>query len=287
MHKENWDDLRFVLAVAETGSVSAASRLLGVNHATVLRRISAFEEQQGVEIFERSAQGYKVPADKIRVIEAAREVETAIGALRSVMRGKEARLSGVVTVTSTDSLCMSVLPDVLTAMRADLPELRIELHCSNDHVDLSRFQADLSVRPTTQLPQDMAGEIAGYMQARVYRKRGMNADAPWLAMRGLIGRTALARDIDAMVDPDNFASGADSFVVLAKMVSSGLGQTALPVCLAANDPDLEEVDIALSQQASIPIWVASHAELANAPRLKSVRRAMRDQIAAHPLIQAP
>ena len=43
MHSENWDDLRFVLAVAETGTVSGAARLLGVNHATVLRRVAAFE----------------------------------------------------------------------------------------------------------------------------------------------------------------------------------------------------------------------------------------------------
>ena len=41
MHRENWDDLRFMLAVADNGSVSAAARVLGVNHATVLRRISA------------------------------------------------------------------------------------------------------------------------------------------------------------------------------------------------------------------------------------------------------
>jgi len=39
MHRDNWDDLRYVLAVAETGSVSAAARMLKVNHATVLRRI--------------------------------------------------------------------------------------------------------------------------------------------------------------------------------------------------------------------------------------------------------
>ena len=41
MTRANWDDLRYVLAVVEEGSVSAAARVLGVNHATVLRRIAA------------------------------------------------------------------------------------------------------------------------------------------------------------------------------------------------------------------------------------------------------
>ena len=45
MHSSNWDNLRYVLTVAEHGSLSAAARALGVNHATVLRRVSAFEER--------------------------------------------------------------------------------------------------------------------------------------------------------------------------------------------------------------------------------------------------
>src|SRR5690606_22822805 len=48
--RENWDDLRFLLAVAEEGSVSGAARRLGVNHATVLRRIASYEATAGVEI---------------------------------------------------------------------------------------------------------------------------------------------------------------------------------------------------------------------------------------------
>ncbi|MCB2152823.1 MAG: LysR family transcriptional regulator, partial [Rhodobacteraceae bacterium] len=60
MQRDNWDDLRFVLAVAEEGSVSGAARRLGVNHATVLRRIAAFEEATGVEIFDKTARGYAV-----------------------------------------------------------------------------------------------------------------------------------------------------------------------------------------------------------------------------------
>ena len=39
-----WDDLRIAQAVAETGSLSAAARSLGLSHSTVLRRLSAFEE---------------------------------------------------------------------------------------------------------------------------------------------------------------------------------------------------------------------------------------------------
>ena len=60
MHNANWDDLRYVLAVAETGSLSAAARQMGVNHATVLRHVHAFEAAHGGPVFDRTPQGYAV-----------------------------------------------------------------------------------------------------------------------------------------------------------------------------------------------------------------------------------
>ena len=57
MHNIRWDDLQYVLAVAEHGSLSAAARALGVNHATVLRRITAFEEDIGLALFDRPPGG--------------------------------------------------------------------------------------------------------------------------------------------------------------------------------------------------------------------------------------
>ena len=39
MTELTWDDLRYVLAVADAGSFAGAARTLGVNHTTVLRRV--------------------------------------------------------------------------------------------------------------------------------------------------------------------------------------------------------------------------------------------------------
>ncbi|WP_417248931.1 LysR family transcriptional regulator [Celeribacter sp.] len=86
MHKANWDDYRYVLAVARAGSVSGAARELGVNHATVLRRVAGIEARLGVELFEKSVRGYEIAPEKLRLIEAAREVEAAVGAVERLAR---------------------------------------------------------------------------------------------------------------------------------------------------------------------------------------------------------
>ena len=53
MHSNNWDDLRFVLAVAESGSVSAAARVLGVNCSGFRGRLLRVQTSTGEVIFTR------------------------------------------------------------------------------------------------------------------------------------------------------------------------------------------------------------------------------------------
>lgn len=60
MHKMRWDDLQFVHEVATHGSLSAAARSLGVNHATVLRRITALEDRFEIRLFERPPGGCRL-----------------------------------------------------------------------------------------------------------------------------------------------------------------------------------------------------------------------------------
>ena len=75
MQHINWDNLRYVLMVANKGSIAAAARELGVNRTTVLRRIGVFQDNLKCRIFERGDLGYVLTAEAEKMINAAREVE--------------------------------------------------------------------------------------------------------------------------------------------------------------------------------------------------------------------
>lgn len=263
MRKVNWDDLRFVLAVAETGSVASAARSLGVNHATVLRRIASVEERAGRPIFERTPTGYRLPPDRMALVEAAREVSAAISGVEDIlMERQEGRRA--VRITSTDTLCATVLPPITARMSAD--GVVVDLRVSNLHLDLGRLHADIALRLTPALPPDLAGEQAGMLGMAVYRAPGGQAD--WLGLRGPLRRARLL--MEALPAEARAASGgADSFVALTRMAAAGAGRALLPCILADEDPRLERQSAVL---ASIPIWVASHIELADSPRLTRLRR---------------
>jgi len=284
MHRDNWDDLRFVLAVAETGSVSGAARRLGVNHATVIRRVAAFEESHGTELFERTAQGYQIPVDRQKVIDAAREVRDAVESVGRMLRGAEAQLSGVVRVTSTDTLCARILPQIVGQLLIELPEVRIELLSTNAHLDLSQLHADITIRPAQQLTEMLIGERSGELRVGVYAPKD-KPEAPWLTLRGALSRSLFAGWVEDQQINENIdfeqRSGSDSFISLKEMVGNGLGRCILPHCIARHDPRLvlQEHDLPFS---GVPLWVASHVDLRDSPRLRGVRKRLAEMLRTHP-----
>lgn len=268
MHSSNWDNLRYVLAVADEGTVSAAARALGVNHATVLRRVAAFESDHGGAVFERTPTGYRVLASRARVIEAAREVENSVLSVERLMHGSVAPLRGVVRVSSTDSFCQMLLPPLVARLHAESSELQVNLLSTNTHVDFSRMQADISVRPALTLPDEMTGETNATLVFQAYRS--LDASDAWLSLTGALSRSAPAQWMETHIPPERITTGSDSFLVLRELARHGLGTAILPVFIGANTPELVHVPTAMPK-LSVPIWVGTHSDLRDVPRIRIVR----------------
>lgn len=276
MHSENWDDVRYVLAVAREGSVAAAARALGVNHATVLRRVAAFEERHGLSVFEKDARGYSVPPDRLRLIEAARAADEAMQAVARAASGSRSNSGGPVRVTTTDTLATTVLPGILARIseRPDAPEF--EVLTSNRHLDFARLHADITLRPAERLPDDLSGERVATLAFAVYEAPG--AKDKWLRLGGMLSATAPARWMTANVSDTDVGAVADSFVTLARLAVAGLGRAILPCILGERTPGLVRVDAGLPE-IGVPVWVAAHVDLAASPRLKRLRAAIAEGMA--------
>ena len=276
MHNDNWDDLRYVLAVADGGSVSAAARALGVNHATVLRRVAAFEERHGVSLFEKGARGYTIPPDRLRVVEAAREAEAAMAAVSRLMQGRGASATGRVRVATTDTFSLTVMPGILAGIEG-AGGTRFELLTSNGHLDFARLHADIAVRPAVRLPDDLAGERAAELAFAAYGRPGA---ARWIGVRGALAATGVGRWLAEAVPEAELAGGADSFPVLRALAEAGLGRVVLPCILGDASGVLERVSGG-PEGLSVPVWVASHVDLAEAPRLRQMRATIAAGLARH------
>src|SRR5690242_1705941 len=82
----DWDNLKFFLALAETGSLTSAAKEHRVDHSTVSRRIEALEGELGVRLVERLARSYRITAEGQRVREQARKVKAGIAEIMRLAR---------------------------------------------------------------------------------------------------------------------------------------------------------------------------------------------------------
>lgn len=279
MHStDNWDDLRYVLAVAEHGTLSATARTLGVNHATVLRHVAAFETQHNIELFEKTSRGYAVRVDRHLILKAVQDVESSVAAVERAIHGMQAPLRGVVRVTSTDTFCQAVLPDIVTGYQAREGAIRIELVATSAYLDLSRLNADIAVRPTPELTSDLVGEVVAIQGFDVFAPINASSDR-WLAPTGLLKRSVVAAWMSENVKTSKIAGAADSFLTLRELAASGIGQVILPSILGNSDRRLVRRN-GILPGLSVNIWVASHADLADVPRIRGVSRMLSEALSA-------
>src|SRR5713226_3393842 len=90
----DWDNLKFFLALAETGSLSRASEKLRVDHSTVARRIEMLEHDLGVRLVERLSRSYRLTAEGERVRDRAKEIERALPTSPAVRRASTVHRTG-------------------------------------------------------------------------------------------------------------------------------------------------------------------------------------------------
>jgi DNA-binding transcriptional LysR family regulator len=260
-----------VLSVIEAGSVSAAAREIGVNHATVLRRIAAFEAQYGGIVFDKSANGYRLLPGKEALVKAIRDVEASVLTVERLMQGANPQLSGEVRISSTDTICQYLLPGVLQTLRSEEPQLKVELLSNNSHLNFARMEADLFVRPAMSVPEDMIAESVTHL---VFRAFGTSDSLDrWLGLRGPLAKSAAASWLSANVPEGNVESGSDSFVVLSQMAQRGTGIAILPSFVGECFPELVHLADRMPD-IKVPIWVGSHQDLRDIPRIRAVRKSV-------------
>jgi DNA-binding transcriptional LysR family regulator len=269
-----WDDLRFVLTVADTGSVTRAAKILGVAHTTVLRRISAFETESGARIFEKTARGYQVLSDKAEAIEQLRIAGAAVQSAQNAIGGSEVKPGDTFRVTSTDMLCAKLLPGLISQMQADDLNLRVALLSNNAYLDLAHGHADLTVRPAKSLPPDLDGEEVAKLGMAVYGR----PDAPdtWIGVTGPLTRSMAGQWLFERCP--NPSAVADSFLVLGELLATGAGRSMIPCFIGDQIPQLER----LSGEVPIlrvPLWVANHRQLGDSRRIRRFRRRLGAAIA--------
>lgn len=185
MTKPNWDDLRVFLELSRRGTLLGAARALGIDAATVGRRVAALERALDARLFDRSQRGYALTEAGRRLTDPAIAMEAAASTAADRLSNQTERLSGAVRIGAPEGVAASILAPACARIASDHPNLRLELVALPRVFSLSQREADIAIALTPP--------TAGRLRTRRVADYGLHlyATAEVIARHDLTTRPAL------------------------------------------------------------------------------------------------
>lgn len=269
----DWDDLRVVLGVWRGGSARGANEFVGMSHATIARRIDALESRLGVKIFDRLPTGYRLTQDGEDLVVSAQVIEAEMHAIQLKLTGRDQRLSGVIRVTTMDTIASHFLMPVLAKFGKLYPEIEFELGIGYQSLDLRKREADIAIRAVRKPPEHLIGHRlgavawSGYATPQYIQEHNFetNGDARWI---GFGTRSSIAPWVKATLHPHLNAWGLfDDVPLQVDAARHHMGMAYIPCYVGDPDTDLVRV-VASESIVRSDLWLLRHRDTRSTSRLR-------------------
>ncbi|KAE9629016.1 LysR family transcriptional regulator [Parasedimentitalea maritima] len=270
----DWDDLRYFLAVSRKGSIRGAAAMLGVNHSTVSRRIDAFEKKLGTRLFERLPSGYFMTQAGEDMSQSAAKIESEVNSIGRQVIGRDTQLDGVLKVTLHNSLADKLLMPMFVAFQRDYPEIELAFDITHSMANLSKREADVAIRISNDPPDNLVGRrvvryaTSTYASLDYLERTGnlKNREAlTWIGWYDPVPDPQWIRDSQY---PDVLARNSICHpLTQLAAVKAGMGLAMLPCFMADTEPTLRRVPNA-TVNPSRDVWVLTHEDLRHTARVR-------------------
>ena len=277
----NWDDARVFLAVCRESTPRGAARVLGVDQATVGRRVSALEKTLEATLFLRTSEGYALTAVGEAALLAVEKMEHSALELQRRIQGLDDRLTGTVRVTTTDSMAIDFLIPSIARLHERHPDVRVQLDASTQLLSLSKREADIAVRNTRpDNPDLIARRIARWPVGLFASQDYVNAHgvpAPGSAFEGhdlvvyqpyLQGNKELTL-VSEPVGRGRIVSSLSSGLLVRRAIAAGIGLGEIPVYMGERD-GLVRLWPERTRPLPYDVWLVTHADLRHTARVRAV-----------------
>lgn len=277
----SWNDLKYFLAVARTGQLSAAARSLRTSHVTVSRRIENLEFSLKTKLFERNPRGYELTAVGRRLVDTVERIEAEAERLLTDISDSGSQLRGVVRLSAPEGISNFFFVEKLNEFAETHPHIMVELLTIQQIVALSRKEADVAITLDPPKAGPYVSEKIIDYTLHIYATRDYLAKHPPIKARddllahffiGYIQDLVFSPGLDYMRDilpglRPNFQSTSISAQLKAALGNRGL--CVLPYFIAQQFPQLEMV---LGEEVVLKrgYWLTCHNDVARAPRVLSL-----------------
>lgn len=277
----DWEWLRAFLAVARTGSLSAAARELGQSQPTLSRQIQALEASTRLQLFARSTQGLSLTDAGQSLIEAAEGMEQSSELFQRQVLGLSNELTGELRLSANEIVGIFLLPPALSAFRSLHPGLQLELVIANEASSLSKREADVALRMFRPRQESLVArrlpdlELAFFAHRDYLARNGKPTSLGELNAHTLIGFDQQIHLMQAGAPPElqirrqDFALRTDHMLAQIQLLRSGAGICVTHKGLAQRWPELETV-LEWLPLPKLEFWVVCHSDTRYSARVRAL-----------------
>ena len=276
-----WDDLRFFLAVAREGSISAGAKRLNVQHSTVSRRIRSLEERLGTRLIDRKRSGYELTVAGEELKMSAGKMEMEVLELEGALGDHEGRVSGELRVSAINNMASTVLMPIFAGFSDEYPDIELRIEVSNKYVSLAERHADIVIRLTNTPLDTLIGTRLATVASTVYAERDYlkslqtsGSKPKWLGVECC----DFHKSWTSVACPDhNHNFIVDDTLLTLSALRLGLGLAYLPCFMGDSDAVLERFRPP-DPQHELGLWLLYHPDLRRTERVKVFREHMIAQV---------
>lgn len=277
----DWALIPGFLAVAETGSLSAAARRLGRSQPSLGRDIKMLEQALNVVLFERHARGLALSETGAGLLPLARQMHETMNTLALTAAGRSQDMSGTVRITASVFASHFLLPPILARLRAEAPEIQLELVPSDATENLLFHEADIAIRMYRPTQMDIVARHITTLEMGVYAaqsyldRAGLPTSPEELLTHDLIGFDSndliltRMREQGWFVARDDFVVRCDDQAAYWHLVRAGCGIGFSQRIVGNADPGVVELDLGLDV-GQIDVWLAAHPAMRQTPRIRRI-----------------
>lgn len=279
----NWDHIRFFLALAEHGTLSAAGRELAVSHSTVLRRVRAFEASLQTSLFETTSAGYQLNNSGQELHAQAIQMKFALEAVARDIAGSDGVLAGEIVIATTDSLSYFLLPKILRELSELHKDLTFKIVMGSQLSKIEDREVDIAVRTCKTPPDNLIGRKIGNLRFTAC------ASPDYIQQHELTSFPATTDGHRYILLDDSFRGvpfhdwmtniiglhanvlEVNNFLLASAMCQAGLGITVLPSYMVDAEPLLQSLPTKEPIDNNT-LWILCHSNLRDTERIRRVRR---------------
>ena len=267
-----WNDYQLILAVAREKSIRGAARNLGVNHATVSRRLQQLNKAPSGPFLQKSSSGYWPTKAGQVIVHAAEKMEQISDEAVRKQRAAGRNLSGPLSISIPTLVLQHLLINDVSAFGQQHPDIDLTVDSTDRFVDLDRAEADIVLRAEDSPPEHWVGRRLFPYALSIYAHKDYLAntatrDLQWIAPPGEQQRW------QSWLEQSPYPEAAISMTITTiagrfSALKQGLGMGRAACFMADKDPDLVRLPGAPVIEVET-FWLLCHPDFARTARAKA------------------